>query len=258
MRRTDRTRALHAAWIQLWWLLDPAHTRWAKTLEVLADPASRLTIEQGSGDHVGRRSKGDHSDPTHAQAAAVIDAGLDCQRQARTLRRAEADIAESAATIRSIIAGEPWGWSDLTSAIHDIAWCSTAPHTSAAWTTDDDELRAELDHAHDHLARQAAHLASQCRAILASAVKERPQVTQPRLVECRAHRAWAKSTGKQGRQPLAAKHGLCERCATFRHHHKVDPTPAILTRWDAGQNATPPGLVLEAKAAARTRKRKTG
>ena len=57
MKPSDRTLALNAAWAALWWLVDPEHNRWTKTLEVLNDPASRVTIERGSGDDTGRRTE---------------------------------------------------------------------------------------------------------------------------------------------------------------------------------------------------------
>ena len=257
MKPTDRTRALNAAWINLWWLLDPDWTRWAKTLEILADPTARLTIEQGSTDNTARRSKGDHSDPTHAQAAAIIDAGIDSTRQARDLHRTAATIAETASWIRATIAAEPIqpGWT-IRDAIGDIAWATEIPHAAAAWTTEVPELRAEMDHAIDHLDRQCRVLVGQCRAILAAAVRERPKVTQPKATPCRCHARWLQASGSVQRPPTAVRFGLCEECAQFKTRNGgAEPTDAILRRWDYGRGATP-AQIAEAKAARRQRRRK--
>lgn len=61
--------------------------------------------------------------------------------------------------------------------------------------------------------------------------------------ECELCSAWRNGT-------TAASRGRCEQCATFQDHHKCKPTEAIVRRWEAtGNGATPPGMILEAKAA---------
>lgn len=252
MKPLDRTLALNATHHALWWLLDPDHNRWAKTFGVLADPTARLTIEQGSGDNVGRRAKGDHSDPTLAAASAVIDAGLDCQRQARDLRFIERTIAESAAFLRSTIADTLHvGDGTIIGAIGDVDWCNRIPHTAEAWRTDNDELRGEFDHAIDHMHRQAVVLVGKCRAVLVAAVQERPKVEQPKRQSCSSCRRF-------GLDHDVARRGLCVQCDSFRRNHKVWPTEEIVRAWERGSSRITPGMIAEAKAAGRKKSRKAG
>lgn len=260
MPRTDRAKALNVAWVSLWWLLDPDHNRWQKVHEVLADPSSRLTIEAGSRDETGRRSSGTHSDPTGAAALAVLDVGLDLRRQARALRRDEADIAETAHWIRATIAGEDHhAPATLAEACWSIQWSNTIPHNAAAWRyVDDDEdtvkeKHAEFDHACDHLAFEAQALVAKVRHLLAGAVREREKIDQPKRRDCRAH----SRAGKL--DVLAIRNGLCEECATFRDAYKCLPTEAIIRAWDYGRERLTPAMIAEAKAdAAGRRKRRAG
>ena len=251
MKPSDRTLALNAAWAALWWLVDPEHNRWAKTLEVLNDPASRVTIERGSGDDTGRRSVGGHSDPTGDAAGAVLEAGLDGRKQARDLRRSVATVAESARFLVATMTEQPYDGPDtIEHAISDIVWLVTVPHTAEAWRTDDDELRNEFDHAIEHLHRGAKLLANRCRSILAGAVREKPKVEQPKRTACRAH-------ARSGRPDvLAVRKGLCEDCATFHDLHKVDPHEPIHRAWDYGRRRMSTALIAEAKAEASRRRRK--
>lgn len=260
MRTSDRSLALSSTWASLWWLIDPARRRWTLTFEVLADTSTRVTIERGSGDTLGRRAIGTHSDPTLAAAAAAIDVGIDGQRQARTLRRTEATITETAAWLRATIAGDPVAWrggGTLATAAADTVWCQTIPHSAAAWRTDDDQLRHEFDHAIDHLERQAKLLVGQCRAILATAVNEKPNITQPRVDACRAHQAWAQDMHRPDRHlPAATKAGACEQCAAYRAAHGSLPHPPIIDAWDRGVRRLTPALIAQAKSYWRTRRRR--
>ena len=265
MKPSDRTLALNAAWAALWWLVDPEHNRWAKTLEVLNDPASRVTIERGSGDDTGRRSVGGHSDPTGDAAGAVLEAGLDGRKQARDLRRSVATVAESARFLVATMTEQPYDNPDtIEHAISDIVWLVTVPHTAEAWRTDDDELRHEFDHAIEHLHAEAKLLANRCRSVLAEAVREKPKVEQPKRTECRTHAAWRQERKRLNpdayvEEVPATKHGLCDRCRKFKENHKVPPTPAIIDRWERhGNETTPPALIMEAKAAAKTKRKKAG
>lgn len=255
MPRTDRAKALNVAWVSLWWLLDPDHNRWQKVHEVLADPSSRLTIDQGSRDETGRRASGTHSDPTGAAALAVLDVGLDLRRQQRALRRDEADIAEAAHWIRATIAGEDHeAPATLPEAVWSIQWSNTIPHNAAAWRGDTDEEQAEMDHACDHLATEARMLAAKVRHLLAGAVREREKIDQPKRRDCRAH----SRAGKL--DVLAIRNGLCEECATFRDAYKCLPTEAIIRAWDYGRDRLTPAMIAEAKAeqAGRRKGRKAG
>lgn len=254
MKPSDRTLALNAAWAALWWLVDPEHNRWTKTLEVLNDPASRVTIERGSSDDTGRRSVGGHSDPTGDAAGAVLDAGLECRKQVRELHRTVSTVAESARFLVATMTEQPYDGPDtIEHAISDIVWLCTVPHSAEAWRTADDAERNEFDHAIENLHRQALLLANQCRAILGGAVKEKPSIKQPKRSACRAH-------ARSGRPDvLAVRKGLCEECAAFHDVHKVDPHEPIHRAWDYGRRRMSTALIAEAKAeATRRRRRKAG
>ena len=271
MPRTDRAAALNVAWTALWWLLDPDHDRWGKVREVLNDPTSRLTIDQGSRDETGRRSSGTHSDPTGAAALAVLDVGLDLRRQQRALRRDEADIAEAAHWIRATIAGEDHeAPATLPEAVWSIWWSNTDPHTAAGWryvSDDEDEVKekhAEFDHACDHLAFEAQALAAKVRLLLAGAVNEKPTVEQPKRRDCRAHAEWAKWLRKNlpDRQvpnplPAASVNGLCDRCDSYRKREKHPPSAAIVEQWEhLLVERLSPSLIAEARAAYANRRKK--
>jgi hypothetical protein len=74
---------------------------------------------------------------------------------------------------------------------------------------------------------------------------ETQQVAEQRTVKgCGACGQWRTGT-------IAGPSGLCDQCKDFRYHHKCRPTEAIVRRWEAtGKSSTPPGMILEAQAAA--------
>lgn len=94
----------------------------------------------------------------------------------------------------------------------------------------------------------AVWLHDKALGIWQAAKGERHQVAEqkPRS-ECTLCSAWRSGT-------IATSRGRCEQCATFQDHHKCKPTEAIVRRWEAtGSSATPPGLILEAKATSKRR-----
>lgn len=248
----ERVRALNQAWVHVWWIIDPEHDRWTKALAVLADTDARVVIAAGSGDNLGRRAVGQHSDPTLAAAASRIDAGITGQRTTRELRARIADIAESMRFVRGTLAGVIWlGPGSLEAITQDLDWCTTVPHSVGAWVSDDPELIAQVDHACDHVAREAVLLSGQVRQVLASGVREKPAIEQPKRQNCVSCRRW-------GLDVDVVSRSMCTNCLSFRKNHKVMPTEAICRLWHNGSKRVTPSLIAEAKAVAQGRKRRTG
>ena len=76
-----------------------------------------------------------------------------------------------------------------------------------------------------------------------------PVAEQKPIEPCRLCGTWRNGT-------IAVSRGRCEQCTTFQGHHNCTPTERIVTYWEAhgrtGRNvSTPPGMILEAKAASR-------
>lgn len=95
----------------------------------------------------------------------------------------------------------------------------------------------------------ACWLRSTCEAIYTGTrLEERDEPQQKPIVECSCCAGWRRGT-------IAVSRGRCEQCAKFQDNHKCKPTEAIVRRWEAtGTSATPPGMILEAKAARRKAK----
>ncbi len=258
MKPTDRTRALNAAAVDLAWLCADATIHGPRLTAALAELArldARATIAAGSGDGTGRRSIGGHSDPTSVAAGSRLDVAIECRRQVRQIERTAATVIESARWLRCVVA-------DLERTIHpglevhdalaDVEWLLMIPHAIGAWTTDDGELAAEVDHACDHLARQTRVLVGQVTAALRGAVRERERVVQRKRVNCASCRRFGIDADVDQARPSA---GLCLKCRSFRRNHGVMPTEAVCRLWAAGSERITPGMVIEAKAAARGRRR---
>jgi len=255
VKPADRARACQVAADYLGWLTAEPWSRAATALDVLADVDRRVLIAAGSRDGTGRRSIGSHSDPTASAAGARVDAGASGRRLREAIRFDSRDITETAAWLRSTLSGGtavPRPPADLTAALLDVEWCLTIPHAISAWSTDDDALADEVDHAVDHLARQCGVLHTRVRRVLVAAA--RPAEDRPRQKprECCASCARYGvttdiETGRYAR--------MCRRCGDFRAAHKVLPTEAIVRMWSSGIDRVTPGMIIEAKAA-RTNKRR--
>jgi len=96
------------------------------------------------------------------------------------------------------------------------------------------------------VAETAAWLHTKCVNIwTASRGDHRPAEQSRKLEQCKVCSPWRRNT-------IAGPSGLCDQCKDFRYHHKGPPTEAIVRRWEAtGSNQTPPGMIIEAKAASR-------
>lgn len=252
MKPDDRVRALNATAAHLDWLTAEPHHRATAARAILADTATRAAIATGSRDDTGRRTVGAHSDPTAAAAGTTIDSTATDRRNAREIRRATRDLAETARFIRSTIAGlGHHGPDTLDAALADTLWSLTVPHTVGAWTTDHDETRSELDHACGHLATEAASLTALVGRVLRSAVRppeDKPK--QAKRIRCTSCWRW-----KLDRDVEPGRYaGLCRRCGDFRAANQCLPTEAICRTWAAGSSRITPGMIAEAKASARLRR----
>ena len=247
----DRTRALNAAAVHLHWLLDPPHHRLATARRLLQGDRLRAELRAAAHDSDGRRPVGTHSDPT-ARAALDSTPTVTDSRHARTIDHAAAVAIDCARFVRSTLQepASPPPASTLAHAARDVAWSLTAPHSVGAWSPPDDETRAELDHAVDLLATEAALIAGLVCQVLVTATHERPAITQPERRGCVSCARFGLDVDVDGRYRRR-----CRRCGDFLAAHDVPPTERICRTWHAGIDRITPGMVLEALAADTSRRR---
>jgi len=213
----------------------PRFTHGMSNDDILSSLTSRLNASGGSGGH---------SDPT---ATAVLAGYVDDEYETiGSLHHAVELIADSAAKALDLI-GHPHPF--------PISWTilQTALSAQASLILLNEALPPEPS---DHvlwLLREPIHgtacwLRETCEAIYTGTrLEDRDQPQQKPLVECVLCSEWRQGT-------IAASRGRCEQCAKFQDNHKCKPTEAIVRRWEAtGSSATPPGMILEARATSRRR-----
>ncbi len=112
----------------------------------------------------------------------------------------------------------------------------------------------ELGHLDDlircHLADAAAWLHTKAEAIWATSHGERqPVAVQRALRYCESCHRW-------GIEELVDRYAnRCRRCGQFKVDHGVEPTERICRMWHQGINRVTPGMILEAKSAAKSGRR---
>jgi hypothetical protein len=174
MKPDDRVRALNAATVHLTWLTEKPYDRCTTALRLLADVDARATIAAGSRDDTGRRAVGGHSDPTAAAAGARVDAGASSRKDSDAIRYDVRELCELAAFLRFEVCGcpsSPTVVPSLRSALFNIGWTLTIPHSIGAWSSDDPETVREVDHAVDRMAQLSSILATRVRRVLSAAVR---------------------------------------------------------------------------------------
>lgn len=246
MKPSDLTLALNAAVVHLSWL---NADRYQGALKLVAQvPIDLEAIGSSGGGDVetrDRRQIGGHSDPTGDAVASSAD------RQARLTDRAET-ITETARYIRSMVAGKilPAPPGTLTAAQTDLEWCMCIPHAIEAWKPLSDEDRAQVHHAVQHVYDEAAAL--QCeveRALRYSATVAAGRPEPKARQSCR-------SCARFGLDVDVDRANRCRRCGDFWRTHGVMPTEAICRAWYACVDRITPGMILEAKAAGRPRRKR--
>lgn len=249
MKASDRLRALNAMAIHLEWLLDDRWCRLDRAIEILGDHQTRSTLA-GTGDSTGRRSTGTHSDPT---AAAVLDA---LEGPVATADRSRVDamvealdvLASITAWIRTTMSGQHTEPGDAWSTLRSAEWCMTIPHSIAAWAPADEATAADVDDALATVELIARRLQLAVEQVLRSVVRK----AQPKRRRCE----------------VCARHGIttdiaegryahwCRRCGDFLGHHGFEPSEQICRTWDRGVSRITPGMVAEARAAAKGRRKR--
>jgi hypothetical protein len=212
---------------------------------------SRLTSSTDSGG-----GKGGHSDPTAIAALWGEPDATDDDETVGTIRAAVALCSETATEVGDIC-GAPWippSQPGLTAAVSTTIsrihrWAPLVEPTAGQLHGDD---LAHLDTlVRTALAETAAWLHAKAFGIWDIHRGETmTAAVQRTIVACRVHEAWVKYPPN-----AAASSDLCPKCLTFQERYRCTPTEAIIRRWECGTDATPPGMIIEAKAAGRKGKR---
>ena len=208
---------------------------------------SRLTSRPDSGG-----GKGGHSDPT-AMAALWGEADATDDDETVNNIRAAVDLCHETATEVGELCGAPWNPPTRPGMTATVALTISRVHRWAplveptASQLHGDEL-AHLDMlVRTALAETARWLHDKARGIWDLHHGDTlPVAVQRTIVACRVHEAWVKYPPNA----MAGK-DLCSRCLTFQERYRCEPTEAIVRRWEYGTDATPPGMIIEAKAAGR-------
>lgn len=113
-----------------------------------------------------------------------------------------------------------------------------------------DETTREIDAALALLDETMAWLLAKCGTIQRAGLRPEPPIAQPKRVCCA-------NCARFGLDVDVAETGgrLCGKCKQFRTAQKVMPHEAICRAWAAGTNRVTPGLIAEAKAHARVKRR---
>lgn len=251
MTPDDRTRALTATVDQLDWLLDETYRRIWTALDILGDTRTRAIIATGSREPGARRSIGSHSDPTANRALAALEgrAAVADSDEAQGIHDHAAVVVDCARWIH-ITTGGPIDPEDhdLAVARLQLEWCLTIPHAIGAWRTDDDHLADELDHAVDLLHVTARKLRTTVEQTLRSSIKPRQQKRKT----CANCARWGITADLEPGRYLE----VCRRCGDFRAQHHFMPSEQICRVWDRGSSRITPGMVAEAKAAWKRRRKR--
>ena len=115
-----------------------------------------------------------------------------------------------------------------------------------------DEETREIDAALALLDETMAWLLAKCGTIQRAGLRppDEPAPVQAKRINCA-------NCARFGLDVDVAETGgrLCPKCKSFRSNHKVMPHEAICRAWNAGTNRITPGLIAEAKAHAKRRRR---
>lgn len=256
---SDRSEVLAEATQHLTWLTTVPHT--IDHVVVVAREneqrqrraAAQAATATGGG---GPKASG-HSDPTGNAAIALI---VESSREITgSIDGALALIRTATAELHHLVAD----------ALGQRRWHPPAPHDRAGITSQavsrltlitpalDQTCRtlstAELGNL-DHLVQAqigetSTWLRAKAEGVLAEAPeRDREQPVQRAIVECRTCSPWRSGA-------IAQAGGQCRQCKDFQGHHKCTPTEAIVRRWEISKSATP-GMILEAKAASRSKLRR--
>ncbi len=253
MNHHDRLLAINATVIHLEWLTTPARYRTA--LDLLADTGARTTIAVGGRDAEtqDRRAIGSHSDPTSTTAGTHLAQAERDTRTARDLQLTARAVIDCARHVRRTTAGlELPDAGNLSQALADLRWSTTVPHVVTARRFDE-PVQEELDHAIVLGHTQASSLAAAVGTVLRSAVRppaEKP--VQKALDGCRSCARFGIFT------PVAESRyrHWCRRCGEFRTAQGCMPSEMICRTWDSGSSRITPGMIIEAKATVRGKRRK--
>ena len=252
MKPDDRSRAIQATVDHLDWLLDETYRRIWTALEILGDTRTRATLATGSSEPGMPRGAGGHSDPTANGVVAALEghAAVADANRGQEIEDDASVVVDCAGWIHGTLGGSIWsGHRDLAVARLQLEWHLTIPHTIGAWRTDDDHLADELDHAIELLASTARHLRHDLvEKVLRSSIKPKQQA----IATCtNCDRFGIRSDLEVGRYLK-----LCRRCGDFRARHRFLPDDGICRAWDRGSSRITPGMLAEAKAASKRRRRK--
>jgi hypothetical protein len=256
-----RRETLRQAIADLNWLVTIPHT-----LEHAIGVARETEAEErglGRSGGAGRGAKGGHSDPTGDRALDTT--AQDSAEVTRTLDAALSLVVEAAAELDREVAGVMGrGPVNPTHPMQDrhhllnvaVNRCHralddldavarmAAEQGQGAWLNGVDfTIRTRL-------AETAAWMRAKCEIILGRSPSKAPAVQRKRNL-CEG----CQSDGYENAPTGSRK--SCDRCIAFRKEHKVEPTKAVRRWWDEHPRTdTPPRLVIEAKAAAKDRRKR--
>lgn len=250
MKPSDLTLALNAAVVHLQWL---NADRYRGALTLVKQVPVDLDEVWGSGasgdvETRDRQQVNQHSDPVGSMVAHSAD------RQARLTDRAET-ICESANYIRFMVGGEylfDESYGSLPRAQADLEWCLRIPHAIEAWKPLSDEDRAQVHHAVQHVYDETAALQCEVEQALrysATVAAGRPKPKPLRLCKCCQPMGYS--------EPALPTSDLCEVCRAFQMEHKCWPTKSIRDDRAMGRRRVRPSQLIEARAAARPRNRRS-
>lgn len=278
MNTADRAKAITTAIECLHYTLGKLQggaTHYSMARRILDQQSTAVSMgasASGSGSGGMPTSKGTHSDPTCAAAMARLagtnhdDESTEASAKGSTLARINelhAIIGDTAQQVTNDImralhdVEPPQQARTLTNALRHLERANTIPHTAdrAAHTWRQcgrKEDAAQLDTSIDLLAKCCLELSTLVSLVLGGAarkVADKPK-QKPRLscIDCQRH-GFTSDVVNVAQQ-------RCAKCVRFWREYHVPPTAAICREWDYGRNRLTPGMIAEAKASAKTTKRK--
>jgi len=199
----------------------------------------------GDAETRDRRVIGGHSDPTGDAVAGSAD------RQARLADRAEI-VCNAARTVRGTVYGyTPTNAAGtITGALVDLTMVLHGHRTITAWQPPDEPARHALHHAVQLCHDETSTLRYEVEAALrysATVAAGRPKPKAPQVCRSCARFGIAADVDRANR---------CRNCGDFWRNHGCLPTEAICRAWSGYTSRITPGMILEAKAAARPRRKR--
>lgn len=247
MNPSQLTAAINGAVIHLAWLNADRYTSALRLVAQVPIDLEELTGRTSGGDVEtrDRRQIGGHSDPTGNAVASSAD------RQAALADRAEI-VCDTARWLRATVAGitMPAAPGNLTSAQRDLEWVLSVAGTTWAWQPCNDGARHHLATQADLAYRETAAL--QCdveQALRYSATVAAGRPAPKARQSCR-------SCARYGLDVDVDRANRCRRCGDFWRTHGCLPTEAICRAWYSCVDRITPGMILEAKAAGRPKRKR--